>query len=166
MGKLALETAVRLPYNPHMDRPARAIKPVAAALAVGAAAGAMLVLSRTPHYAFLPNAERVVLQEGTSRDGIRTTLAQFVAAESPAEILARLRKESPMRLERETQVDGRRGWIVTVPRTNGNRADLSYPPAREVTVVEGSPSSVVVREYRSTGAIDKLVEWVRHPLKA
>lgn len=149
-----------------MDRPARAIKPVAAALAVGAVVGALLVLSRTPHYGFLPNAQRVVLQEAVSTDGIRTTLAQFVASESPSKILERLRRESPMRLERETQVDGKRGWIVTVPRTNGDRADLSYPPAREITIVEGSQSSVVVREFRSTGAIDKLVEWVRHPLGA
>lgn len=142
------------------------MKPVAAALAVGAAAGALLVLSRTPHYGFLPNAQRVALQEGVTEDGIRTTLAKFVASESTMNILDRLRRESPMRLERETEVDGRRGWVITVPRTDGDRADLSFPPAREVTIVEGSPSSVVVREYRSTGALDAFVEWVRRPLRA
>lgn len=71
-----------------------------------------------------------------------------------------------MRLERETEVGGRRGWIVTVPRTDGERADLSFPPAREITILDGAPSSVVVREYRSSGAIDAFVEWVRRPLRA
>jgi hypothetical protein len=148
-----------------VERTARAMKPLAAALAVGAAAGFLLVLARTPRYRFLPHAHRVTLQEQTD-DGVRTTLARFVASESPQGILDRLRKESPMRLERETEVAGRRGWVITIPRTDGERADLSFPPAREVTILEGSPSAVEVREYRTTGAFDTFVEWVRRPLRA
>lgn len=148
-----------------MERTARAMKPLAAALAVGAAAGALLVLGRTPSYRFLPNAQRVALHEQTT-DGVRTVLARFTAPESPHRILERLRRESPLRLERETQIAGRRGWVVTIPRNDGERADLSFPPAREVTIVEGSTSSVEVREYRETGALDALVEWVRSPLRA
>jgi hypothetical protein len=144
----------------------RASTPWIAAVAVGAAVGALVVVARTPHYAFLPNAHRVFLAENALRDGTHARVSRYLAAESSSRVLERIRGEAPLRFERETQVDGRRAWIVTIPRTEGYRAIVSFPPARQVTVVEGAPSSVEVLEYRSRGPIDSIVEWVRRPLGA
>ncbi|MGV3618633.1 MAG: hypothetical protein ACO1SV_25195 [Fimbriimonas sp.] len=145
---------------------ARIAKPVAAALAVGAVAGAILVAARAPRYGFLPEAHQTSLKENILGSGLRSTVSRYVASESADRVLDRLRDESPLRIERRTKVEGQPGWVVTVPRTVENRADLAFPPAREITVLDGSPSTVVVREYRSPGALDAFVEWVRRPLKA
>ncbi len=133
---------------------------------MGAVAGALVVVVRTPRYGFLPDVKPVSSSAGRAQGGFQAFASRYVVPESAVGILDRLRQEAPLRLERTTEVGGRRAWVVTIPRSKDGRPDMAYPPAREVTVVEGAPTSVEIREFRERGPLDTLVDWVRKPTGA
>jgi hypothetical protein len=99
------------------------------------------------------------------------------------EVYRRAKAEMPDAIERETRVGGTVAKVLTVPRIEGGRRKMFFPPEREILIFahklvvgegghvqvrieEGeSWASVQVSTYRQPHFLDDAVDWVRDRLR-
>jgi hypothetical protein len=134
----------------------------AIALAAVALGGFGLWSLRTD-YRFLPGGVRAQSMGLRFAGPVRATAVRYVPRECIAQVLDRIRAEYPLHFERVEEEGGREAIVVSVPRKAAYGADVSFPPEREIVLVDGNPPSVVVREYRSETPIDRFVDWMQRP---
>lgn len=135
---------------------------VAAALAVGAAAGVWVWSGKMA--AFGGNARLVSVSRTSDSAGFRATLRRYEVIGNEASVLESIRKEAPIRIEQETTLQGKTFRTVTIPRIREGRAVVSFPPARRLTLTE--EGDLFVADYHPPGALQSVVEWVRNVLGA
>jgi len=143
---------------------------MAAAALCGVAFAFVLNVRSQPDYEFLAGARRAAGSFGsTSRgaidDGADSTGQAYVIGQDLPEVVRRAKKEFPQAFESTETLNGAPVAVLTVPRMEGSRVSLLYPPQRVIRVLAGShASSVEVREYRIPSMLENAMTWFRHIL--
>lgn len=134
---------------------------VALATVLGAGVAVWATRQGQPAFAFLSDAERIVVERPTSEsNGYVTYRRAYLVPRSAEQVHERIRREFGVTISQNPDV-------VVVPRVEGGRVRATYPPERTILVApakKGSGTIVEMIEYSRPSPLDGLLSKVRRGL--
>lgn len=146
--------------------PRKRVLLITAAALCGVGLAWVLNLRTRPRYEFLAGAHRVEgslghVGRGAIDTGADSTAEIYVVRGDWQKVLEKARHEFPRRFESSEILRGSSVAVLTVPRRDGDRIDMMYPPQRTIKILPGNRvATVEVREYRLPSVLETAMTWV------
>ncbi len=124
-----------------------------------------------------------IVQRDEGSSGVRDTVSYYSMQRDWLQVLDQAKKELPTAFEHDTTVSGFKAKVLTVPRMEGGRLQMFYPPEKEITFMprrlalnnsgkviaipehERAWTGIQMRVFRRVKPFESIVEWVHKNLK-